>query len=73
MPGACTLGVTRLGGPVPPRELLKGGGKDALNGVLERHLKLCQRPPFFATDRQFPWDHDCYFFRILTYSITINF
>ena len=30
------------------RESVKGGGRDALNGVWERRRKLRQRPPFSA-------------------------
>jgi hypothetical protein len=29
----------RLGGLVPPRKSVKGGGRDALNGVWERRRK----------------------------------
>src|SRR5437764_14368824 len=67
---------SRPGGPVLPRELLKGGGKDALNGGCwndtynrVRGRRFCH----FPTDRQFPWDHDCQLFRILIYSITLHF
>ena len=45
-----------------PREYVKGGGRNALNGVRERRRKLRQRPPFsaaFPTNTQlyFHWDY----------------
>jgi hypothetical protein len=44
---ALKLGACRLGGLVP-RESVKGGVRDTLNGVWERRRKLRQRPPFSA-------------------------